>query len=99
MIDEVVDSLAGEVAAPEISNQTNPKWNATDIAPGNRRFVVILPASTPSPSLCKTITSAIALGYPMPVIVNWEVNFLDVLEKLAEVICSKSLVCFFTQMR
>ncbi|KAH7162075.1 hypothetical protein B0J13DRAFT_632887 [Dactylonectria estremocensis] len=38
---------------------------------GQRRFVVVIPADGPNPDLCKLITSAIALGYPSPVIVNW----------------------------
>ena len=38
---------------------------------GNRRLVIILPAQSPSHSLCKVIASAVALGYPAPVIVNW----------------------------
>ncbi|KAH8738345.1 hypothetical protein BGZ61DRAFT_526326 [Ilyonectria robusta] len=43
-----------------------------DLASGQRRFVVVIPADSPNPNLCKLITSAIALGYPSPVVVNWE---------------------------
>jgi hypothetical protein len=39
---------------------------------GERRLVVVLPAQSASVNLCKVIASAVALGYPAPVIVNWE---------------------------
>lgn len=38
---------------------------------GERRLVIILPAQSASVNLCKVIASAVALGYPAPVIVNW----------------------------
>ncbi|KFH47538.1 hypothetical protein ACRE_015950 [Hapsidospora chrysogenum ATCC 11550] len=41
------------------------------VEPGNHRFVIVLPTEGSSPDLCKVITSALAMGYPMPVIVNW----------------------------
>lgn len=44
----------------------------------NRRFVVLVPATAPSPNLCKFLLSAIALGYPSPVIVNWGVDFRNI---------------------
>lgn len=34
--------------------------------------MIVLPAQTPSPNLCKVVASAVALGYPAPVIVNWQ---------------------------
>lgn len=37
----------------------------------DRRLVVLVPANEPNPNLCKFMVSAIALGYPSPVIVNW----------------------------
>lgn len=45
---------------------------------GDRRFVLLIPADSPRPDLCKTMMSAIALGYPMPVIVNWGIDFHDI---------------------
>ncbi|CAM1511881.1 Fc.00g093940.m01.CDS01 [Cosmosporella sp. VM-42] len=48
-----------------------------DLTSRERRFAVIVPANNPSPDLCKLITSAIALGYPSPVLVNWEKDFSD----------------------
>ena len=38
---------------------------------GERKLVIILPAQNPSHNLCKVVASAVALGYPAPVIVNW----------------------------
>lgn len=38
---------------------------------GEKRLVIILLAQNPGPNLCKVIASAVALGYPAPVIVNW----------------------------
>ncbi|KAH7329623.1 hypothetical protein B0I35DRAFT_420585 [Stachybotrys elegans] len=40
----------------------------------NRRFVLVIPATAPSPDLCKTIVTALALGYPSPIILNWGIN-------------------------
>lgn len=45
---------------------TNPPLPHED-----RRLVVLAPANTPNPNLCKFMVSAIALGYPSPIIVNW----------------------------
>ncbi|CAM1509871.1 Fc.00g002060.m01.CDS01 [Cosmosporella sp. VM-42] len=42
--------------------------------PKDRRFVLVIPATSPSPDLCKTIVTALALGYPTPVIINWGVD-------------------------
>ncbi|KAF5554358.1 hypothetical protein FNAPI_6439 [Fusarium napiforme] len=44
----------------------------------DRRFVFIIPSSNPSPNLCKTIFSSLALGYPSPVIINWGVDYRDI---------------------
>ncbi|KAF4451267.1 hypothetical protein F53441_5688 [Fusarium austroafricanum] len=41
---------------------------------GDRKFAFIVLATSPNPNLCKTIISALALGYPSPVIVNWGIN-------------------------
>ncbi|KAF4345136.1 hypothetical protein FBEOM_1012 [Fusarium beomiforme] len=37
----------------------------------NRRLVILLPANAPGVNVCKAIVTAIALGYPAPVILNW----------------------------
>ncbi|KAF4459164.1 hypothetical protein FALBO_14084 [Fusarium albosuccineum] len=38
---------------------------------GERRFIVVLPANAPNTDLCKITSTAVALGYPAPIIVNW----------------------------
>ncbi|RGP76855.1 hypothetical protein FLONG3_4938 [Fusarium longipes] len=40
----------------------------------DRRFAFVVPANNPSPELCKTIISGLALGYPSPIIINWGVD-------------------------
>ncbi|KAK2674659.1 hypothetical protein RAB80_009643 [Fusarium oxysporum f. sp. vasinfectum] len=37
----------------------------------NRRLVILLPANAPGVNVCKAIVTAVALGYPAPVILNW----------------------------
>ncbi|KAL2678801.1 hypothetical protein Neosp_009552 [[Neocosmospora] mangrovei] len=37
----------------------------------HRRLQIILPCNEPSTNLCKSVSSALALGFPAPVIVNW----------------------------
>ncbi|ODA84195.1 hypothetical protein RJ55_02713 [Drechmeria coniospora] len=49
-----------------------------DAGPSDRRLVVIIPVDKPSPKLCKVIASAVALGYPSPILVNWGIDFRDV---------------------
>ncbi|KAF7563711.1 hypothetical protein G7046_g410 [Stylonectria norvegica] len=53
-------------------------WPVAEVQPPllrkDRRFVVIVPATGPDPNLCKTVLSAIALGYPSPIIVGWGVD-------------------------
>ncbi|UZP41660.1 hypothetical protein NXS19_009476 [Fusarium pseudograminearum] len=46
-----------------------------NISSGDRKFVIILPVDNSSPDLCKVVSSAVALGYPAPVIVNWKNDF------------------------
>ena len=64
-----------------------PKWELTgwpvesDPPPPvrkHRRFIILLPATSPNPNLCKTILSAIALGYPAPIIVGWGLDHTTV---------------------
>ncbi len=43
--------------------------------PDDRRFVIVVPVDGPGPDLCKVLTSAIAIGYPSPIIVNWGKDF------------------------
>ncbi|KAF5540842.1 hypothetical protein FMEXI_8339 [Fusarium mexicanum] len=44
----------------------------------DRRFALIVPSTNPSPNLCRTVFSAMALGYPSPVIINWGLNYRDI---------------------
>ncbi|KAJ4251852.1 hypothetical protein NW762_011149 [Fusarium torreyae] len=45
--------------------------NTSELTIRDRRLAIVLPANNPDHDLCKVITSAVALGYPCPVIVNW----------------------------
>ncbi|GJC91709.1 hypothetical protein ColKHC_00535 [Colletotrichum higginsianum] len=42
---------------------------------GPRRLRLFMPADGPSINLCKTVMSAVALGYPMPTLLNWNGEF------------------------
>ena len=55
--------------------QTGLSLYASDIPAGDRKLVIILPVDTPSSDLCKVIASAVALGYPAPILVNWKKDF------------------------
>ncbi|KAI9151310.1 hypothetical protein HJFPF1_08512 [Paramyrothecium foliicola] len=41
----------------------------------DRRFALVIPATSASPDLCKTIFTALALDYPSPVIINWDIDY------------------------
>lgn len=41
----------------------------------DRRLVLVIPATSPNPDLCKTIVTALALGYPSPIIINWGIDY------------------------
>lgn len=41
----------------------------------NRRLRVFMPADGPNINLCKTIMSGVALGYPLPTLLNWDGDF------------------------
>lgn len=40
-----------------------------------RRLRVFMPADGPNINLCKTVMSAVAMGYPMPTLLNWDGAF------------------------
>ncbi|TFB00945.1 hypothetical protein CCMA1212_007383 [Trichoderma ghanense] len=42
---------------------------------GARRLRIFMPADSPHPNLCKSILSAVALGYPLPTLLNWSGEF------------------------
>ncbi|KAF5543964.1 hypothetical protein FMEXI_6800 [Fusarium mexicanum] len=62
--------LAGEVATGQVY-ETYPQADIAKLPSKDRRLSIVLPANNPDHDLCKVITSALALGYPAPVIVNW----------------------------
>ncbi|KAL7818589.1 hypothetical protein V8C26DRAFT_434384 [Trichoderma gracile] len=42
---------------------------------GSRRLRIFMPADSPHLNLCKSIMSAVALGYPLPTLLNWSGEF------------------------
>lgn len=54
-------------------------WPIPEVPPlplrNDRRFVVIVPVTSPSANLCKVMFSAMALGYPAPIIVGWGMDY------------------------
>ncbi|KAG8672791.1 hypothetical protein FPOAC1_006082 [Fusarium poae] len=62
---EVLDTIA----APAIPVSPHPPKMPKTVS--NRRLVILLPANAPGVNLCKAMVTAIALGYPTPVIINW----------------------------
>ncbi|KAF4345161.1 hypothetical protein FBEOM_867 [Fusarium beomiforme] len=54
----------------------SPAWGSPRPAPQDvdRRFALVVPATGPSPDLCKTLITGIALGYPSPIILNWGID-------------------------
>ncbi|KAL5387911.1 hypothetical protein DPSP01_003310 [Paraphaeosphaeria sporulosa] len=49
--------------------------NPSAIAAGQQKLVLVLPVDKSSQNLCKVVASAIAVGYPPPVLVNWNNDF------------------------
>ncbi|KAJ4263586.1 hypothetical protein NW762_006407 [Fusarium torreyae] len=41
----------------------------------SRHLRLFMPADSPHINLCKTIMSAVAMGYPMPILLNWKREF------------------------
>ncbi|KAF5657454.1 hypothetical protein FHETE_10424 [Fusarium heterosporum] len=66
-----------ELHAPDSQYEASP--SSVD-APVDQdlRFAFVLPVTAPSPELCKNIFSALSLGYPSPVVVNWGVDYHDI---------------------
>lgn len=57
----------------QLENLDTPKiQNATS---QERRLRVFMPADGPNINLCKTIMSSVALGYPLPTLLNWDGDF------------------------
>lgn len=53
--------------------ELSPK--ASNASSHERRLRVFMPADSPSIYLCKTIVSSVALGYPVPTLLNWGGSF------------------------
>lgn len=64
-------TLSGPPTQPTSDVQAPPEAK-------NRRLVVIVPATDPNPEICKFILTAIALGYPRPIIINWGLDYHSV---------------------
>ena len=56
-----------------ISRQPLPVQQIAAVGPANLH--VLIPASRPDVNLCKTMLSAGVLGYPSPVLINWNQTF------------------------
>ena len=59
---------------PPPAPSEEPPGGLRGVSSGHHRFVIVLPTDGSSPDLCKVVTSALAMGYPMPVVVNWGAN-------------------------
>ncbi|EGX93062.1 hypothetical protein CCM_04434 [Cordyceps militaris CM01] len=66
-------SWDGTVTQAQLQNLSLP--SASRNAAGARRFRVFMPADAPHLSLCKSVMSSVALGYPLPVLLNWKGEF------------------------
>ncbi|KAL5446604.1 hypothetical protein PMIN07_001461 [Paraphaeosphaeria minitans] len=49
--------------------------NSSALTVGQQKLVLVLPVDKSSHHLCKVVASAIAVGYPSPVLVNWKNDF------------------------
>ncbi|KAF5696509.1 hypothetical protein FMUND_15674, partial [Fusarium mundagurra] len=63
--------IAALLICPGLIALTSLKTDIAKLPSKDRRLSIVLPANNPDHDLCKVITSALALGYPAPVIVNW----------------------------
>ncbi|KAI1071525.1 hypothetical protein LB507_005053 [Fusarium sp. FIESC RH6] len=70
----IVFSWVSFLLFPSETWNWQPQTTTTSTRDADRRFALVIPANNPSPDLCKTIGSALALGYPSPVIINWGVD-------------------------
>lgn len=68
-----------ELKVQKVAEEANePEEGKYDIAAGEKKLSIVAFASSPGPGLCKVIMSAIAMGYPIPIIVNWQKHLADV---------------------
>ncbi|KAJ4111329.1 hypothetical protein NW768_011903 [Fusarium equiseti] len=68
---DAVDGLDAPEApvVPSIPVMAKPPKMPQQVS--NRRLIILLPANAPGVNLCKAMVTAIALGYPTPIILNW----------------------------
>ncbi|KAM0345480.1 hypothetical protein ACHAPU_006407 [Fusarium lateritium] len=66
-----------ELHSSDLQYEAKPSYTDAPVDQ-DRRFALILPVTAPSPEICKNMFSALALGYPSPVVVNWGVDFHDI---------------------
>ncbi|KAK7433297.1 hypothetical protein QQZ08_000235 [Neonectria magnoliae] len=63
-------SAAESISGPDLNALAVPLRH--DKPSTSRRLRLFMPADSPHINLCKTIMSAVALGYPMPTLLNWD---------------------------
>ncbi|KAJ6780794.1 hypothetical protein PWT90_09473 [Aphanocladium album] len=66
-------SWDGTVTHAQLQNLSLPQESRN--LGGTRRFRVFMPADSPHLSLCKSVMSSVALGYPLPILLNWKSEF------------------------
>ncbi|KAM0208969.1 hypothetical protein ACHAPA_008762 [Fusarium lateritium] len=67
-----------ELSVPERQRYGGDSLHTQNPADEDHRFAMVIPATSPSPDLCKTIMTALSLGFPSPVIINWGLDFRDI---------------------
>lgn len=79
--ESIIADIAESTPIPEPTRHVDPidshssKPDVPQEQQRDRRFALVIPATSPSPDLCKTIVTALALGYPSPIIINWGVDY------------------------
>ncbi|OAA42335.1 hypothetical protein BBO_04998 [Beauveria brongniartii RCEF 3172] len=66
-------SWDGTVTQAQLQNLSLPQESRN--VGGTRRFRVFMAADAPNLSLCKSVMSSVALGYPLPILLNWKGEF------------------------
>ncbi|KAM3502343.1 hypothetical protein MY11210_009102 [Beauveria gryllotalpidicola] len=66
-------SWDGTVTHAQLQNLSLPQESRN--VGGTRRFRVFMAADAPNLSLCKSVMSSVALGYPLPILLNWKGEF------------------------
>ncbi|KAM3432901.1 hypothetical protein MY4824_006290 [Beauveria thailandica] len=66
-------SWDGTVTRAQLQNLSLPQESRN--VGGTRRFRVFMAADAPNLSLCKSVMSSVALGYPLPILLNWKGEF------------------------